>query len=400
MTISHPPPEHRTPPHRFVEHVKQALEHLYDLPFLQSHPLLPARAAEAPGAGGQRLRKEIIAAIEALSPAPGTPFHAPHARVFNMLQLHYVEGITVQEAANELGISLRQAYRDLRHGEESVAAALWERTLAALPDEPRAFELSSIQAEVERLGTRPQSIDLHMLLQRAHNAVERLALQQGVAIRVESRPGTCIIAAAPALAQQVLVNLLRHAVQHVHGGVVHIAPDTDGARAALVLRYAAAPSTATAVLSDVAMQLLERLGWALYVEDRPDGIRTVRLQLAAPGPTILVVDDNESLVELLERYLSGHACRVVAATNGREGIRLAQELLPDAILLDVMMPEVDGWEVLQALRTHSQTEAIPIVVCSVFNDPDLAYSVGASLVLPKPIRREDVLSALHQLGVV
>ena len=91
---------------------------------------------------------------------------------------------------------------------------------------------------------------------------------------------------------------------------------------------------------------------------------------------------------------------MVAATNGRDGIRLAQELVPHAILLDVMMPEIDGWEVLQTLRTNTQTAAIPVVVCSIFNDPDLAYSLGASLVLSKPVSRDAVLGALRQLNVV
>jgi CheY-like chemotaxis protein len=65
-----------------------------------------------------------------------------------------------------------------------------------------------------------------------------------------------------------------------------------------------------------------------------------------------------------------------------------------------MMPEMDGWEFLQRLRARPQTAATPVIVCSVINDPELAYSLGASLFLPKPIGRDDVLVALHQLGVV
>jgi CheY-like chemotaxis protein len=90
----------------------------------------------------------------------------------------------------------------------------------------------------------------------------------------------------------------------------------------------------------------------------------------------------------------------MAAASGYEGLKLAQELQPDAIILDVMMPEMDGWEFLQRLRALPQLTETPVVICSVFNDPELAYSLGASANLPKPVGRRDVLEVLRQLGVV
>jgi CheY-like chemotaxis protein len=91
---------------------------------------------------------------------------------------------------------------------------------------------------------------------------------------------------------------------------------------------------------------------------------------------------------------------VVVAVNGEEGLRLAQEVLPDAIVLDVMMPEMQGWEVLQRLHSDPPTASIPVVVCSVINNPELAEALGASLFLPKPVSRLDVLNALRKFGVV
>jgi CheY-like chemotaxis protein len=64
-----------------------------------------------------------------------------------------------------------------------------------------------------------------------------------------------------------------------------------------------------------------------------------------------------------------------------------------------MIPEMDGWEVLQRLRNHPQTASIPIIICSVLDSPELAYSLGASLFLSKPIGRDDILNALHKIGV-
>ena len=391
-------------PAAFVEQVKQALEHLYDFPYLQNHPLAAegGPTADRPGeTAGQRLRRELIAAIETLNPGPGVPFRAPHARLYNLLHLHYVEGMTIQEAAHELGISLRQAYRDLRRGEESVAVVLWARRSPTHSSEPRAVQLSSIQAEVSRLETHLRPTDVRPILQRAQNAVARLALQRGVIFQAEIPPAPAIVFADPTVAQQVLVSLLSHTVQQARPGALQAILTVGQGEASLFLRYASERKTPDApVVDPVVAQLVDRLGWTVRETSEPDGQRAIALHMATRGPTILVIDDNEGLVELLDRYLTGHACRVVPAASGREGLELAEAIRPDAIVLDVMMPEVDGWEVLQTLRTRPQTASVPIIVCSVFNDPELAYSLGASLFLPKPVRRDDVLTALRRLGVV
>ena len=169
----------------------------------------------------------------------------------------------------------------------------------------------------------------------------------------------------------------------------------------LVIGYSPKPDSETLTATNpVVDQLLDRLKWKVDLSRQAGLPRTVTLKIASTGPTVLVVDDNAGLVDLLERYLTGHTCRVTSAASGQEGLRLAQELLPDAILLDVMMPEMDGWEFLQRLRAQPQLADTPVIICSVFNDPELAYSLGASLALPKPVSRDDVLAALRQLGVV
>lgn len=169
----------------------------------------------------------------------------------------------------------------------------------------------------------------------------------------------------------------------------------------LFLRYLAAPEAANVpVVGLVATRLMERLGWTARQQDQQDGHRTVALRMKARGPTVLVIDDNEGLVNLLKRYLADQPCGVIAAADGQEGLRMAQELLPDVIALDVMMPGMHGWEVLQRLRNQPRTENLPVIVVSVFNNPELAYSLGASLFLPKPVSRQQVLDALHQVGVL
>jgi CheY-like chemotaxis protein len=391
-------------PEAFVEQVKEALENLYDFPSLQRHPLAQALTGEPRSVvenGGSRLRRELIAAIETLNPGAGISFRAPNARVYNMLHLRYVQGMTIQEAAHELGVSPRQAYRDLRRGEEGVATVLWVRLSGAGVDEPNARRLSSVQAEMDRLETHPRAIDLCELLEHARSAVEQLAQRQGVTsdLRVPGEPA--IVSADPALARQILVSILSQAVQQAAQGAMELALYSGKDQVSLVLAYTPASAAAsTSVVTPPVAQLVERLKWRAEQTDRPGGLRTVVLHIPVCGPIVLVIDDNEGLVELLDRYLTGHACRVLAAGSGQEGLQLAQESAPDAILLDIMMPGMDGWDVLQRLRTRPETATVPVIICSVFNDPELAYSLGAAHCLPKPVRRDDVLRALRALGVV
>ncbi len=392
------------PPGAFVKQVKDALEHLYDFPYLQKHPLAQegVLVADRPGeAPSERLRRHLLAAIEALNPGHNVPFGAPHARTYNLLHLHYVEGMTVQEAAHELGVSRRQAHRNLQRGTESVAVALWTRHCTSAVLQPLDREpASSARAEIARLGTHVSSTNMGSLLRGAHAVVEQQARQRGVNLCLETPDEPVVIPVDPVIARQVLVNTLSHAVAQALPAPLHLTLSAEGERVSIVLCYTPAPEAIhISVINPVIAQLADRLGWKVRQEDQRDGLRTVTM-LTARRPTILVIDDNEGLAELLKDYLAGQSCEVAAALTGQEGLRLARKLAPDTIVLDVMMPGIDGWEILQRLRNHPQTATMPVIVCSVINNPDLAYSLGASLYLPKPISREDVLKALRQLGVI
>jgi CheY-like chemotaxis protein len=172
-------------------------------------------------------------------------------------------------------------------------------------------------------------------------------------------------------------------------------------RASLTLQYAPeSEANSESVVNPVLTQLIERLEWEVHQADPTEDMRLVTIGMTPVRPKVLVVDDNEGLVELLERYLTGHACQVMAASSGQEGLELTQEFAPDAIILDVMMPEMDGWEFLQRLRARTHTASTPVIICSVINDPGLAYSLGASLFIPKPVSRDGVLRGLRQMGIV
>ncbi len=398
--------QNQSPPKTFIKQVKDALEHLYDFPYLQCHPLAQVGQVEGVQPGetpGQWLRRELMAAIETLNPGANTPFRSPRARIYNLLLLRYVEGMMVQEAANELGISRRQAHRDLKQGQESVATIFWSRRPVAVSKGYHATELSSIETEMARLTPHPHSIDLSTLLQQTQEAVEQMTAQRKVTLNIEIPLEPTTISVDPLIARQVLISTLSYAIgQSQPGGRlgVRLISNSDE-QISLSLHYLPDAKTSRISTTDqVVKQLAAQLGWTVRQENQADGSRTFTLHSITPAPTILIIDDNEGLVTLLKDYLTDHACKVITATDSQKGLQLAQEYLPDTIIMDVMMPEMDGWELLQRLRAHPQTGNIPIIVCSVINNPELAYALQASLFITKPVSRADILNALRQLGVV
>jgi signal transduction histidine kinase/DNA-binding response OmpR family regulator len=113
---------------------------------------------------------------------------------------------------------------------------------------------------------------------------------------------------------------------------------------------------------------------------------------------ILAIDDEIAIIKLYERFLTNYGFKVVALTNPHEAEERAQEVKPYAITLDVMMPERDGWQVLQGLKSNPQTQHIPVILCSILEDQAHGFSLGAADYLTKPILEEDLLQAIQNLN--
>ncbi len=117
---------------------------------------------------------------------------------------------------------------------------------------------------------------------------------------------------------------------------------------------------------------------------------------SAGGGTVLVIDDEAVVRDLMQRALSREGFRVVAAAGGEEGLRLARELLPEAITLDVLMPGLDGWAVLSALKADPVLADIPVIMLTIMDDKNLGYALGAADYLTKPIDRERLTTVLKR----
>jgi CheY-like chemotaxis protein len=107
------------------------------------------------------------------------------------------------------------------------------------------------------------------------------------------------------------------------------------------------------------------------------------------------MDDNVGLIELYRRYVAGRGYRIFDAHSADEIIALTQTHPPKLIILDVMMPDQDGWEVLQRLKAAVPTQDIPVMICSVLDETEIAFALGASDYLSKPVTQDALLAKVE-----
>ncbi len=117
------------------------------------------------------------------------------------------------------------------------------------------------------------------------------------------------------------------------------------------------------------------------------------------APLILVVEDDFATAELLTLHLTQAGYKVAHAFNGEEALEKARDLQPFAITLDVLLPKKDGWEVLQELKSDSKTAEIPVIIHSIVDNKDLAFALGATDYLMKPLDKEALLSKLEEITI-
>jgi CheY-like chemotaxis protein len=128
--------------------------------------------------------------------------------------------------------------------------------------------------------------------------------------------------------------------------------------------------------------------------------RAARAQHARPiaqeadAPLVLIVDDDATVRELVERHLERSGFAVVTASGGREGLRLVRELRPAAVTLDILMPDLDGWTVLAAIKGDPVLSGTPVLLMSIVDQKNRGYALGAADYLVKPVDRAKLVETL------
>jgi PAS domain S-box-containing protein len=115
------------------------------------------------------------------------------------------------------------------------------------------------------------------------------------------------------------------------------------------------------------------------------------------GPLVLVIDDEVDTRKLLGHWLLRAGFQVVTAEDGPEGLAIARQLKPAAITLDALMPRMGGWEMLRVLKSESGLSAIPIVMCTVVDDMEQGFALGATEYLTKPVDQNRLIQTLYRI---
>ena len=357
-------------PEELVSQVRDALAHLYDHAHLQRHPLVHLVAADGSPQTGRALRALLLETLEQLNPGDAVSHNDREWRPYGILVRRYVDGYDVEQIGVELSISLRQFQRDHRKGLLAVAALLlprWQATAQGTELDLR----DDLRQEVTRLGLAIQDLDLHTVISSIREPIQMLASAHAVQLCLHQGEAPLLASVDATLARQALLAV---ATALISSGVRRLHLCGREGEGASCVEVAFEPPCADAQVRaelearlSAAQQLLQAQGGALSCDAGATGMTGVQLRFRrAQGVRVLLIDDNESLLRLFERYLTADGYRVDAAAGADQAQATLDQGLPDAVILDVMMRNVDGWQLLQNLRTRYRH--LPIIVCSVVRD--------------------------------
>jgi signal transduction histidine kinase/CheY-like chemotaxis protein len=297
------------------------------------------------------------------------------------------------------------------------------------------LDLSKVEAG--RMELEPAAMSLPDLLEHGLAMVRERAARHGISLSLDVAPEVGVVWADGVKLKQVVLNLLTNAVKFTpDGGSVDVrAESADGEVRVTVRdtgigiaeadqtrifeafqrggRQARAGIEGTGLGLTLSKRIVELHGGRLWMTSRPGSGSTfgfavpVRVQdavrdeppaggePAGPAPdTVLVVEDDPRSAELLALYLDGAGYRVVRARDGAEGLELAQRLRPRAVLLDILLPRVDGWDLLARLKADPATAACPVIIVSMLDERGKGFALGAAEYLVKPVGRAEMLEAL------
>lgn len=394
-----------------ARYLRDGLNRLHDPSYLRRSPLATlfgvANRYDTPTA----VRRILTEAIEALEPRADEPPASRAWRMYESLYYRYVEQTGQEDVARQLGMSVRQLRREQHAALEALAHQLLERYASDAPpgggeadagDQADSAE-AALREEVPWLRDTPPETpaDLAQTLAGVADLARPLAAKHGVRLDVDVPAAVPCVAVDPVPLRQILLNLFGVAIPRasasrtVHVGVSVPAWEVEVHIECTGQRQASRPLVGDEQAKlDLAHQLAELCGSKLTTACNDGSFRASLVLPALEQLPVLAIDDNEGTLRLLQRYTAGTRYRLVGVRDPEQALAEAERLSPQLIVLDVMMPRVDGWQVLGRLREHPVVGHIPIIVCTILAQEELAFTLGASAFVRKPVTRRDFLAAL------
>jgi CheY-like chemotaxis protein len=391
--------QHNADYDRFVESVRDALNHLYDPERLRQSALIPAMGLEHSQTPFFALQKVLLDTIETLQPhGKQIPVNSPQWRNYLILSRRYEQQFSQQEVADLLAVSVRQYRRFQTVAVETLAAQLYQQwpthaQKEAAPD----TRLTRAETSFSWLDELPedQSSDCMAVLTVVTELLRPMAAAAHNQIRI-SDGDLPAISLNPMLLKQILLNCCNGLLLGMDHAVMTITCAVKGRSVEILITAPCALTADMRASLEVAQALTERAAAAYRLEESDQCRLTLNLPAAGAWP-VLAIDDHADTLHFLERAAIGSRYQIIPLTAPEQWLSYVQRYHPQAILIDIMMPLLDGWDVLSQIRNEPLSSHLPIIVCSVLPQAALARSLSANAFLPKPVRFRDLAAVLDDL---
>lgn len=377
--------------------LRTALMQLDDIESLNHSPLLSALSESGNPTTPFLLQQLLLEEIEALMSATDVP-----PGYWEVLYFRFANQLNQDKVAYQLGIGVRQLRRLQNNAIRFLAERLWARfQLDGDTPEPLS-ESPAIQQEVTWLRAKysTETSRVATELNKALRDAAPLAHLYDVTLQCRQVDEECLALIPPQILRQALLTLLTGMIVRLgpnlditlmrSGADVHcrIEPVEQGRAERVLLGCQVVLSAVKQLLAPFAGTI------QLQAEEPRSVILTLPRQETIP---ILVLDDNPDTWLLFRRYATHSRYRLITTDDARAAISLAQQHEVRALILDIMMFDVAGWDLLSEWCHQPATRDIPVAVCTVLPQQDLAYLLGAKAFMQKPVSQAILLKTLDSL---
>lgn len=378
--------------------LREALKSLNDLTILGDSPLIALFRLQHQENPARALQTLLQQSIEAFRLAPSA---VTENRTYRVLHCRYILRMTQFATANEVGITPRHLRREQTKAIDALSHYLMVRydlgdeeledTAAFLPDPSESVELNRELAWLaSQQGDR--ICDTTAVLREAIALTQGLGSTGEVELRLTAELAEPWMAMPHTVAKQVVLNLLSSMVQVMPPGSRIDLLARRRHRTVVItllansaLQMAWGEQSALASAMGMSRRLVEAFG-GRFVSTELNDVLVVKISVPSGQRqvTVLAIEDNPDTLELWRRYIHGTRFNLVTESDPRRAVASALAHSPSIIVLDVMLGDADGWDILSQLRTHAGTSDVPVIICTVLPQRSLALSLGASDFIPKP----------------
>ena len=403
----------------FVQHVQQALTGLYKPVELRRSPLIGDLGLNQQADHVAALRRALIDAIQALKPESNVSLQSNAWRVYHILTYRYLEQSSQKQVATDLALSIRQLRRDEDEAVRVLSDLLWTKHRAQAAPSATGVQSATSAPQSPVTGGHDHKQELDWLRDSFHgeyaDAIEvtqaalgtlQPVLGQAQATVAYTLPPQSLplIPCQPEVLKQAIINLLLAAVYGATAMTIQLELDAWQGRVRIRMQghgrggAANGGNPAAGEALDMTRELLSLFGGSLTITPGAAFDACLLLPVSAQVPLkVLIIDDHADAQQLMQRYLSGSRYQCHACRDPERALEMAVELAPRVIILDVMLPGTDGWELLGRLRLNPVTAHVPVIVSTFLPQEQMALTLGAVAFLRKPVTRQSLLEALdHQ----